>query len=210
MVHAIDIRVRGEDLGDPPTSVQIPRGVARGRAMPRVAPGARTRSHPRPRPCGSRPYGRPRARKQVCLPVVLPSSDGHYARSVGVAQPPNPASRGPRCTISSTAISSPAPLSSHASLHHPLLRSVPHHARRRRAHMLVVPQHRTGQDSLVGNDTIMSWTVIELSPRWTGTDITPVTGTIVADDDRTVGHTPGSTTPSRRVPGARSASAMTG
>ncbi len=38
----------------------------------------------------------------------------------------------------------------------------------------------------------------------------PVTGTIVADDDRTVGHTPGSTTPSRRVPGARSASAMTG
>ncbi|AII10489.1 hypothetical protein [Rhodococcus opacus] len=42
--------------------------------------------------------------------------------------------------------------------------------------MLVVPQHRTGQGSLVGNDTIMSTTVIELSPSWTGTDFTPFHG----------------------------------
>ncbi len=38
----------------------------------------------------------------------------------------------------------------------------------------------------------------------------PVTVAIVALDDRTVRHTPESTTPSPRVPGANSASAMTG
>lgn len=43
-----------------------------------------------------------------------------------------------------------------------------------------------------------------------GHRLRPRHGPIVAVDDRTVGHMPGSTTPSRRVPGARSASAMTG
>jgi len=204
MLHAIDIRVRREDRGDPPTSVQIPRGVARGRPCPALIRDARTRSNPRPRPCGSRPYGRPGhenryAYRPFCRRRMVISRgvwESHNPRTLQV-EAPDARSAPPRSAP-------PLPSRRTRRLHHPLLRSVPHHARRRRVHVLVVPQHRTGQESRVGNDTIMSWTVIELSPSRTVTDFAPFHGRDRrARRARTVGHTPGSTTPSHRVPGSK-------
>lgn len=64
---------------------------ASSRALPTWAhaPGSASRSRKRKIDQDrSRVCGQSRARRWVCLPVVLPSSDRHLARSVGVRQPP--------------------------------------------------------------------------------------------------------------------------
>ena len=193
LLHAIDIGIRGGDLGDPPTSVQIPREVARGRPCPALLREPEPGHTHDPGHADLDPMDGPGHQNRYVyrsfyrrrMDISRGVWESHNPRTLQV-EAPDARSAPPRSAPTT-------PPASHATSSHSAtaISATP------------CPPPTSG--------TTRSCRGRSSSCRPVGRAPTsPLHGPIVALDDRTVGHTPGSTTPSHGVLGARSASAVTG